>query len=87
MEVLGGRAIPVGCRGGGCGICKIEVLSGRYRTARMSRSRISADEEARGMALACRLYPEDDLTIRVVGKIAKFIQPEGVSPQPRLDAQ
>ena len=22
------KAIPVGCRGGGCGLCKIKILSG-----------------------------------------------------------
>ena len=27
MERLGRRGIPVGCRGGGCGVCKVQVLT------------------------------------------------------------
>jgi ferredoxin len=55
--------IPVGCRGGGCGICRIKVVSGRYRTKVMSRSRISEDDERDGIVLACRVFPESDLSI------------------------
>ena len=40
-------AIPVGCRGGGCGVCRIHVRAGQFHTGRMSRKHISeADEEA-----------------------------------------
>lgn len=63
MERQGVHAIPVGCRGGGCGICRIRVKQGRYRAAKMSRSRISAAEEAAGYALACRVYPLSDLVV------------------------
>ena len=49
MEVLGKRGIPVGCRGGGCGICKIQVLSGDYDKRVMSREHISEDEEAQAV--------------------------------------
>ena len=28
MARLGRRGIPVGCRGGGCGVCKVRILSG-----------------------------------------------------------
>ena len=71
MERLGRRGIPVGCRGGGCGVCKVQVLAGRYRTAKMSRDCVSQDEEADGYALACRVYAEADLSIRVVGKMSR----------------
>lgn len=73
MEMLGKRGIPVGCRGGGCGVCKVFVTKGCYRTDRMSRACVTAAEESNGVALACRLYPETDLRIRVVGKMQKLI--------------
>ena len=28
------RRLPVGCRRGGCGICRVRVLSGEYRSDR-----------------------------------------------------
>ena len=28
MEALGKKGIPVGCRQGGCGVCKVQVLEG-----------------------------------------------------------
>ncbi len=67
MERQGIKAIPVGCRGGGCGTCRVFVASGRYRTRKMSRAQVSEAEEREGYALACRLIPESDLTLRLAG--------------------
>ena len=64
---LGQSAIPVGCRGGGCGVCRIRVLRGAMVTRRMSRAHISAAEEAEGITLACRTFPLEDLDIEVLG--------------------
>ncbi|WP_296058979.1 2Fe-2S iron-sulfur cluster-binding protein [uncultured Amphritea sp.] len=30
MARLGKKGILLGCRGGGCGVCKVRVLSGEY---------------------------------------------------------
>lgn len=68
MEQRHCRGIPVGCRSGGCGVCKIKVLSGRYTTLKMSRAHVGAEEEADGYALACRTLPQSDLTVRATGK-------------------
>ena len=73
MEVLGRRGIPVGCRGGGCGVCKVRVMQGSYHTRRMSRSCVSEAEEAAGVVLACKLFPDSDLRIEVVGKMARAV--------------
>jgi ferredoxin len=59
------RPIRVGCRGGGCGICKVRVVSGRYHCGKMSRAKLTAAEEAEGHVLACKLFPEGDLEIEV----------------------
>lgn len=56
--------IPVGCRRGGCGICRVQVVSGRYRTGPMSLTHITADDIAVGQVLACRIFPLTDLELR-----------------------
>ena len=69
MEQLGRKEIPVGCRGGGCGVCRVQVLDGgEYHTGKMSRAQVSVEDEAKGMCLACKLVPESDLQLKVVGK-------------------
>jgi len=73
MEVLGKRGIPVGCRGGGCGVCKIQVLSGDYDKRVMSREHITEDEEAQGCVLACRVNPRSDLALSVIGLMKKNV--------------
>ncbi len=68
MERLGRRDIPVGCRGGGCGICRVRVVAGgNYRTLKMSRAQVSTDDEAAGICLACKLIPLGDLEIEPLG--------------------
>ena len=67
MEHQGFKHIPVGCRGGGCGACRVFVVRGQYRTRKMSRAQVSESEEQAGYALACRLIPEGDLTLRLAG--------------------
>lgn len=73
MAACGGRGIPLGCRGGGCGVCKVQVISGRYCAAKMSRACVSAAEERQGTVLACRITPLTDLSLRVVGKMARCV--------------
>ena len=63
MEKNNQHAIQVGCRGGGCGLCKVKVLQGDYQTKRMSKAHISEEEAALGFALACRLTPLSDLEL------------------------
>lgn len=57
------RCIPVGCRGGGCGACRVRVLAGTYATRRMSRRHVSATDEAEQIVLACRLLPSSDIVV------------------------
>jgi ferredoxin len=63
MERACHSSIRVGCRGGGCGLCKIRVLEGAYQTRRMSSLHITDEEKAAGFALACRVVPSSDLSI------------------------
>lgn len=62
MIAAGRTGIKVGCRNGGCGVCRVRVASGSYASEKMTRSRISEADEAQGIVLACRILPETDLT-------------------------
>lgn len=73
MERLGKRGIPVGCRGGGCGVCKVHVEAGEYGKRVMSRAYVSAEEEAAGIVLACRVKPLSDIRLAVLGKMKKNV--------------
>jgi ferredoxin len=73
MERLGRKGIPVGCRGGGCGVCKVRVAAGSVRAEKMSRCHVTAEEEAQGYVLACRAYPQSDLQLQAVNKLARCL--------------
>lgn len=70
---LGRRGIPIGCRGGGCGICKVEVLAGSFDKQQMSRAHVSEEDERQGRVLACRICPRDPLIVKVVGHLNKAV--------------
>jgi len=63
MIDAGRHSLAVGCRGGGCGVCRIQVMSGRYSSLPMSRAKISSADERSGLALACRIFPRSDMII------------------------
>jgi ferredoxin len=73
MSQLGKKGIPVGCRGGGCGVCKIYILKGIYQTKKMSRERITEQQEESGMVLACRVFPLSDIHLQVLGHLNKAV--------------
>jgi ferredoxin len=59
------RAVPVGCRGGGCGVCRVRVLDGEYDVLRMSTKHVSDADAASRIVLACRLIPITDLVLEL----------------------
>lgn len=63
------RGIPVGCRNGGCGACKVRITAGNYQTRKMNRAVVSVAEEAEGCVLACKTYPLSDMTVQVLGRV------------------
>lgn len=63
MENHGLRAIAVGCRVGGCGVCRVKVISGSYECGRMSKAQVSTEQQQQGYALACWLKPTRNLLI------------------------
>lgn len=72
MAKLGRKGIPVGCLGGGCGVCKVRVVAGEVRKlGPVSRAHVTAEEEAQGYTLACRVAPDSGVELEVAGKFEK----------------
>lgn len=69
MEMARCHGIPVGCRNGGCGACKVLITAGSYQTRKMNRAVLSATEEAEGRVLACKAYPRSDIVVHVLGRV------------------
>lgn len=71
MVALNRKGIPLGCRNGGCGVCKVAILSGEFVTRVMSRSHVSEDDEREGKVLACRVLPASDMRLTILGGMKK----------------
>jgi len=66
------RGVPIGCRNGGCSVCRIQIARGRYAQHRpMSREYVSDDDLAADRVLTCCVKPLSALEIRVIGKMSK----------------
>ena len=63
MEQRGMKCVPVGCRGGGCGYCKIRVVEGEFECGKMSKAHVPPEAIEKGEVLACRIYPLTNLPI------------------------
>lgn len=67
MECLGRKGIPVGCRGGGCGVCRVQIIEGKVHAQHMSRAQVTEEDERNGMVLACKAKPLSDVRLRAIG--------------------
>jgi len=53
-----------GCCGGGCGICKMKVVSGEWFAFKpMSAAHVSNEDKLVGVVLLCCIQPRSDLVI------------------------
>lgn len=68
VERSGTRSIDIGCRRGGCGVCRVRVLEGTFTTKVMSKAYCTPDEVSSGIVLACRTFPTSDLVIEACPK-------------------
>ena len=75
MELARCHGIPVGCRNGGCGACKVRITTGRFQTRKMNRAVVRAQEEAEGCVLACKTYPLGDIAVQVLGRVWQAATP------------
>lgn len=59
-----GFAYRIGCRRGGCAICKVDLRGGEVDYNRPVAQTVLTDEErAAGICLSCRAVPVTDVTI------------------------
>ena len=73
MYRTGRRGIPVGCRGGGCGVCRVRIRTGDYLAKPMSSDHITPADRQAGEVLACRVFPRCDLQVEVIGPLRRRI--------------
>ena len=67
------KAIPFGCHGGGCGMCRIKIIHGSFRVKRFRNcdtnpNYFSEEKLKQGIALACLTCPTSDMELEVLGK-------------------
>jgi len=68
MKRTGCGPISYGCFGGGCGVCKMRIISGEYYSEKeMSRAHVTIQEQEEGFVLICCVKPRCDMEIERVG--------------------
>lgn len=71
-----GFAYTVGCRRGGCGICKVDLVNGEVTYNRTVADTVLTDAERQnGTCLSCRAVPDGDITIGLRGEQLRLINP------------
>jgi CDP-4-dehydro-6-deoxyglucose reductase len=71
-----GYAYTVGCRRGGCGVCKVDLLEGRVTYDHVVADEVLASEEREaGVCLTCRAVPDTDVTVRFRTGSLRLVQP------------
>ena len=69
-----GYAYTVGCRRGGCAICKVDCRSGEFSYNHPIAETVITDaERTDGTCLTCRAVPETDVTIELRGENVRLV--------------
>jgi ferredoxin len=64
--ILGsGASVAFGCRGGGCGTCKMLAIAGQVDHGRCSTAVLPEEERTAGWFLSCQACARSDLTIEL----------------------
>jgi ferredoxin len=83
LRALGraGLRYRVGCKRGGCGICKVQLVLGEVRYERpIAVSVLSDDERVEGICLSCRAVPLTNVVIELqegdrLRRVLGFVRP------------
>lgn len=71
-----GYTFLLGCRRGGCGICKVRVDDGGFEHNRpVAESALSAEEREEGVCLGCRAVPQSDIRITLMKSALRVTNP------------
>ncbi len=60
-----GINIPLDCRDGACGTCRVFIEAGRFDGGSYIEDALTDDEAAEGYGLACQMKPHTDLVLRI----------------------
>ncbi|SFV07228.1 benzoate/toluate 1,2-dioxygenase reductase subunit [Methylobacterium sp. 174MFSha1.1] len=60
-----GINIPLDCRDGACGTCRVRCESGRFDPGSYIEDALSDEEAAEGYGLACQMRPKTDLVLAI----------------------
>jgi ferredoxin len=60
-----GASVMFGCRGGGCGTCKMRLAAGHVEHGRCSVAVLPPEDRAGGWFLSCQARPLADLTVEL----------------------
>jgi len=85
-----GYAYAIGCRRGGCAVCKVDCLSGQFDYDHpIAETVLSAGERADGTCLTCRAVPDGDITIEMRDEDLRLINPflRQINQKARLRAE
>ena len=71
-----GYAYRIGCRRGGCAICKVDLIEGEVSYNRtVADAVLSEDEQSHGTCLTCRAVPVTDVTIAMRQEHLRRVNP------------
>ena len=71
-----GYAYTIGCRRGGCAICKVDCREGTFTYNRpIADTVITAEERTDGTCLSCRAVPDGDITIEMRDGNVRLVNP------------
>lgn len=81
-----GLGYRIGCRRGGCGVCKLHLLLGEVRYERTVADAVLSDEEQiEGLCLSCRAVPITNVVVELQeGDKLRRILPPGFASRFRL---
>jgi ferredoxin len=61
-----GLRYRIGCRRGGCGVCKLQLIAGEVRYERpVADTVLSDDEKVAGICLSCRAVPITNVLVEL----------------------
>jgi ferredoxin len=84
-----GLRYRVGCKRGGCGICKVQLKLGEVRYERpVAESVLSDDERVEGICVSCRAVPITNIVIELqegdrLRRVLGFAYPNSSKPPGR----
>lgn len=86
-----GLRYRVGCKRGGCGICKVQLVLGEVSYERpIAASVLTDDERVEGICLSCRAVPLTNIVIELqegdrLRRVLGFVNPNSATPPPVRD--